>query len=224
MIKINLLPDHLRPVQRTPLPYILSFVVLGLAIAGMASVAITQQAGLSSLRSQLEGQQKALADLQDIVKEANELNQGKLALQSKIKTIQEILRDRIVWSEQLDRLAKLTPDNVWYKDIEVIQETFPEEVVETDVKTGEPLKDPKTGKLKYKRIRVKKPVLQVSGYVINDEEGNSVVAPLMEKTENDPAFSEQFTLYNPRLEDTEFQGFPARGFQLLYLINPRGSS
>ena len=38
MITINLLPKHLRPVKRTPIPHILSILVLLAAIAGMVVV------------------------------------------------------------------------------------------------------------------------------------------------------------------------------------------
>ncbi|MBI3118506.1 MAG: hypothetical protein HYZ00_07455 [Candidatus Hydrogenedentes bacterium] len=223
MIKINLLPDHLRPIQRTPLPYIASFVVLGVVVAGLISVFITQRAKLSGIRTELASEQAALAKLQDIVNEANVLAEKKLGLQTKIQTIQDILSDRIVWSEQLYRLTSLTPDNIWYHDINVVWETFPEEVVETDPKTHEPVKDPKTGKVKTKRTKVKKPVLEVSGYVVDDEAGRQEVFPLTVATVNDPEFSKYFTLLQPRLKDTEFNGFQVRDFTLPYLIGTGGT-
>ena len=223
MIQINLLPDHLRPIKRTPLPYLVAIAILLAAVGGMFSIALKQRAELSSTRATLASEEKALADLQSIVNEANELTAQKLALSSKIDTIQEILQDRIVWSQQLDRLTKLAPENIWFRDIKVVMDTFSDEVVEMDPKTNQPIVDPRTGQVKRKRQRVRKPVLQVSGYVINDEQGQSVVHPFVEQTDDDPEFSKQFTLLPSRLEDTEFAGFPVRGFTLTYLINPRGS-
>jgi len=194
------------------------------AIGFMVSLALAQRTELSATRNTLASEEKALADLQEVVNEANELANQKLALGSKIATIQEILSDRIVWSEQLDRLTKMAPENLWFREIEVVMESFSDEVVEIDPKTNEPVIDPRTGQVRKKRQRVRKPVLQVSGYVMNDEQGQSVVHPFVERTDDDPQFNEQFTLLPSRLEDTEFNGIPVRGFTLTYLINTRGSS
>lgn len=219
MIQINLLPAHLRPIQRTPLPYIVSVALSAAVVAGIVMMFIAQRAHLSGLRLELSSEKKALADLKPIVDEANTLAQKKLALQSRILTIQEILSDRIVWSEQLHRLAALTPENMWLNEISVVMETVTETVIEYDVKTQEALKDLKTGKVKTKKVRVKKPALQVTGYVINDEQGRREVNPIMQNTYDDKGFSANFTLTSPFFEDTEFNGYPVRKFMLPFSIS-----
>jgi Tfp pilus assembly protein PilN len=222
MIKINLLPEHMRPIRRTPLPYIASLAVLALALGGMAMAYLAVQNELGGVRSALNADKAALTALEPIVSEANELAQKKLDLESKIDVIQSILSDRIVWSEQINRLTELTPENIWFRRIAVIWELFPEQIVEVDANTGQPVIDQRTGRIRTRTVRTRKPLLQVSGYVVDDEEGRSVIFPLMEQTSNDPEFAARFTLQGPRLEDTEFGGYPVRGFTLPYLITGGG--
>jgi Tfp pilus assembly protein PilN len=218
MIVVNLLPPHLRPIQRTPLPYIGAFALMGLAIAAMISVFLSGQAAHAAARSQLAQAHKQLKDLESVVKEANALTEKKLALQTKILTIQEILADRIIWSRQLHRLASLAPENIWFDRIETTIRNFKEKRQKIDPKTGEPQINPRTKEVQTENITVKRPVLQVTGYAVTNEQGYAAISPFVEATEADPEFSQMFALFSPDLEDTDFEGYAVRKFELAFDI------
>ena len=212
MITINLLPRELRPVQRTPLPHILSLLVLAAALVYIGNSYLGLSVKLNSVRDQVKTAQNELAALQSTVEEYEALMDQKQFLMKKITAIQDILRDRTIWSEQLHRLVTLTPENIWYKRIRVTSRKFMEERPSVDKRTGKPEIDPKTGQQKMVRVPVDRPVLEVSGYAVGDETGMSSTASLAENTTADAAFAEMFTLYTSKITDTEFNEYPVREF------------
>lgn len=224
MILINLMPPHLRPIKRTPLPHIASIILFLLCVAGMFYLFIGIRAQISATRSDLEAKTREYQALEDTVREFNELNLQKAALRDKISVIQEILADRIVWSEQLNRLVELTPDNIWYSGIAVTWQSFPERRPKMDPKTNQPMKEKNSDKVIYENVQTKKRVLEVSGYAVTDETGRADVNPLTKATANDLEFGRYFTLVRPKLQDTEFEGFAVRGFSLEYLVETPGES
>jgi len=173
---------------------------------------------LNSVRDQVKTAQNELAALQSTVEEYEALMDQKQFLMKKITAIQDILRDRTIWSEQLHRLVTLTPENIWYKRIRVTSRKFMEERPSVDKRTGKPEIDPKTGQQKMVRVPVDRPVLEVSGYAVGDETGMSSTASLAENTTADAAFAEMFTLYTSKITDTEFNEYPVREFTFEYLI------
>lgn len=224
MIVVNLLPEDLRPIKRTPLPHLLSLLVLVFVIVGMGFMFIAKSREIGATNEKLAQAQSDLNDLKDVVEEYNALSDKKQKLENKITVIQEILSDRIIWSEQLHRLAALTPDNFWYKRIWVTFKSVREEHVVINEKTGKPEIDKRTKKEKVKRVTVKRPMLELSGYVINNEEGSNKINPLTFNTTEDPEFSKIFTLDRPQIIDAEYNGYAVRGFVLEYKINAGGGS
>lgn len=219
MILINLLPEELRPIKRTPLPYIVTGGALIAAIAVMALMFLGNLATQASLRSEYKGLEADLTKLKPIVDEHNELQAKKVNLKDKIETIQIILSDRKIWSEHLHKLASLTPDNVWYSRIRVYAKPDKQVRQKLNPQTKKPEIDPKTGVAKMETINIKVPILEVSGYVVNDESGTANVAPLSEATAKDPEFSKHFEFDNlSKLEDTEYKGFAVRSFTLQYKV------
>lgn len=218
MININLLPRELRPVQRTPLPHILSLLVLAAAMAYIGNSYLGLSAKLNSVQNQLKTARTELAALESTVQEYESLMSQKQFLTQKITAIQEILRDRTIWSEQMHRLVTLTPENIWYKRIRVTTRKFMEERPSIDKRTGKPEIDPKTGQQKMVRVPVDRPILEVSGYAVGDETGMSSTASLAENTTADEVFAGLFTLYTSKITDTEFNEYPVREFTFEYLI------
>lgn len=218
MIKINLLPKELRPVQRTPIPHIVSLLILAGALVFMYNIFIGQRTELLIVDGKVQKMEKELAGLQDAVKEHTELIKQKSLLQRKILAIQEILEGKTVWSEQLHRLATLTPENIWYKRIRITSKKFSEEKPTIDKKTGAPVLDAKTGAVRMTRVSVDKQILEVSGYAIDDEHGLSSTSTLAARTTNDKDFSSYFMLYNSKIVDTDFNGHPVREFTFEYII------
>lgn len=101
MIQVNLLPMHLRPVRRSIVPYLLTAAVVALAVFGMFAVFVADQARLISKNGAKAKLQSELDELKEVIDEYNRLEQTKTQLASKINTIAEITKDRILWSRQL---------------------------------------------------------------------------------------------------------------------------
>lgn len=218
MILINLLPEELRPIKRTPLPYIVSVGALIASIAVMALLFLSGWATINAKNAEYAKNETEFNALRPVVEESNALDQKKLNLKDKIETIQKILSDRKIWSEHLHKLSTLTPENVWYSRIHVYMKadrvTVPKIDPETKKQALDSNKNPLT---EVKNINV--PILEVSGYVINDKNGVANVAPLSEATSRDPEFAKHFAFDNvSKLEDTEFKGFAVRSFTLQYKI------
>jgi len=215
MINVNLLPYHLRPIKRTPLPYIASFLILALAIGGMGVVWIQGQAHVSAKNAELEQHKKELAGLQAIVDEFKRLTEQQLKLADKISIIQEIVSDRIIWSRQLFNISRLTPDNFWYSGIAEKERTITENRM---------VLNKQTNKMEMKPTPVPQRVLELSGYVIPGSDGSSDIYPLTFNMEQDPEFQSMFQLSLPKLVDTEFKGYRVRSFSLEYLIVPKSET
>ncbi len=210
MIRINLLPQELRPITRTPLPHIISLAVLGAALFFMFQVYMSLRGELSGINTQVAQQEAALELLAATVEEHEELEERKKQLQVMVETIQVILEDRTVWSEHLHQLATLTPENIWYKRIRLTSRRFTEE---------RPRQDPRTGQTRIERETHERLVLELSGYAVDDETGLSSTATLATNTTVDPDFASHFQLYTSRIIDTEFDGYPVREFLFEYIVS-----
>jgi hypothetical protein len=231
VIQIDLLPDHLRPIKRTPLPYMVSTLVLALAVLAIAGAYLASAASIAAERGALARSKSELEDprLQEIVSESNRLETLKASLDRRRTIIEDIISDQIVWSKRLWQLSKLTPENVWYSKIEEDVGKFSEEVLEPD---------PQTGQMRTVTKTVERPILRVEGYVVPGPDGNSSVTPLTDsltttldltlpeemREQDDPeihadSFGKFFTLDSPTFEDDDFEGYAAKKFKLEFIIN-----
>ena len=217
MIRINLLPHALRPVKRSALPHILSLAVLLLVMSVLGALFMGELGTLAAEGRNLEKAREDLAKLESVVAEHNSLIQEKVQLQDKIETIQKILADRTLWSEWLHQLASLTPENIWYSRVRLLTRKFQVERQKLD-KKGQPEMDVKTQRPMMEKITVDRSILEVTGYAIEDESMEKNVSKLADSTTIDPKFSEKFTLYTSKIEDTDFEGFAVRKFTFEYQI------
>lgn len=222
MIRINLLPHDLRPIKRSALPYVLCAALFVLVVLGIGVSFVSTQAAIASARGSLDQHQKELDGLKVIVDDSNALEELKLQLADKLKTIDEIAKERIIWSRQLWNLARLTPDNVWYSEIEVTTKAYqvPEPVL--DPQTGKPKINPQTKLPETKMKTVNRPILRVSGYVVEASDGSQDVSPLTDALTTDPEFTSLFQLDSPSFQNTEFEDFPVKKFTLEFLIASGG--
>ena len=129
----------------------------------------------------------------------------------------------VLRAADLQRLAELTPDNYWYDTIEVTTKTMTERAPKLNKDTGEIMLDA-NGAPQFENIRVQRPVFEVSGYVIKDDQGVDTVYQLTQNTTTDEEFIAHFQLDRPSLEDTEFAGYQVRGFTLEYIILQGGEN
>lgn len=224
MISINLLPHHLRPIKRTPVPYIAVGILAVLAVAYIAFSFISTQAQIMAKQSQLAAHQKELEEMKAIVEESNQLEKRKLQLADKINTIQEIAANRIVWSRELFNLSRLKPDNFWYSEILESSKSYSVQQPEIDPKTGKSKINETTKKPEMKTVSITKPILRVTGYVVAGADGRSDVSPLTDALSSDPEFVKMFQMEPPSFSDTEFEGFPVKKFTLEFQIAPEGEA
>jgi hypothetical protein len=198
-------------VKHSRLPHFLSLVALVIAVLVMATLYANLGRELRRQRDILSGHQMQLEALQDVVKDSNELEAIKQQLAHTISIINEIVSDRIIWSEQLGNISRLAPDNVWFDKVKVSTKHIPKKVEVTD---------PKTGQVSIKEVRVPRLALSVTGYVIESDEGSMDVNPLLRATTAvDEQFTQEFTLQLPSVKDTDFEGFPVKKFELEFLRN-----
>jgi hypothetical protein len=213
MININLLPWHLRPIKRSPAPYVASLLAAGLVLLALAGMWVDKQRQIGDQRAILKDNSEKLQSLQSIVDEFDRLEKQKLELADKVSIINEILADRIIWSRQLWNVSRLTPDNFWFSSIAVKEKQFTETRKEIN---------PQTKKEEVKKITIRKPILELMGYVIEGTDGTSDINPLTFNMQDDKEFSSIFQLDLPKFQDTLFEGYKVRGFTLEYLINQGG--
>lgn len=224
MILVNLLPHDLRPIKRTPLPHVLSLLALAGALVAMGIVFLSLQAEKSGKQAQLDKINARLKELEPIREDYKRLKSEEKTLRAKVEVIEAILEARIVWSEQLDRLVKLTPENIWYDRVWVSLEDDTREVVVLDEKTRQPVIDPKTNREKVETIKTKEHRLHISGYAKTDENGGLEITPLLNNLRSDSQFATIFPFKDARYEDTAFGGYPVRKFTSDYRITPGGGA
>jgi len=224
MITINLLPHHLRPIKRSPLPYFAAGAAAILAVLYIAFSFVTTQAQIMGRQAQLAAHQKELDEKKKIVEESNELEKLKLQLADKIATIRDIASNRIVWSRELFNLSRLKPDNFWYSGIEESTKAYSVQQPEMDPKTGKPKINEQTKKPEMKTVSVTRPILRLTGYVVAGQDGRSDVSPLTDALSTDPEFVNMFQMEPPSFSDTDFEGFPVKKFTLEFQIQPEGEA
>ena len=214
MITVNLLPYELRPIKRTPLPYILGGATFVMAVSVIAIVFVKNITDIAGATRTLDEHKKELAHLQPIVEEYNGIALKKVKLAEQVQTINEIASDRIIWSRQLFNLNRLALENMWYDGIDVSLKPFTETHTVFNERT-------KTNEIVTERID--RPVLALTGYVIPGDDGQASVSPFTLLTENDPEFSELFQLELSTFKDTLFEEVGVREFKLEYVIRRGGN-
>ena len=214
MITINLLPYDLRPVKRTPLPYMLTGATFVLTVSIIAIVFLKNIGDIAGVTRTLNEHKAELTRLQPVVEDYNEITQKKLQLAEQVQTINEIASDRIIWSRQLYNLNRLALKNMWYDGIDVSVKPF------TETST---VYNPKTQKNEIVTERIDRQVLSLTGYVIPGKDGQSTISPFTRATERDEEFSALFQLELSTFKDTLFEEVGVREFKLEYVILAGGS-
>lgn len=209
MITINLLPIELRPIKRTPVPYILSAVIIVMAAAVCGNMFIANSLEISNLDSTLDQNEKVLASLKESVDKYNRLSEEKKLLAAQLNTIDEIASDRNIWSRHLYKLSELSLSNMWYSKI----------MVKTRVTSVEKEEyDPKSKKTKTVKSKETQSVLNLEGFVSPDSSGQLSIHPFTSSAEADEEFSEKFLLDQWNMTDTFFEDVAVKEFSLEYII------
>lgn len=214
MITVNLLPFELRPIKRSPLPYILSAAFLIGVIAFILLAYMAKTVEISKTLDEYNDHVRELEDLADTVAEYNALIDKKDRLAIQVQTIKEIASDRIVWSRQLYNLSRLALSNLWYTSLRVISKPFQETVL---------VYNPQTEQNENQIVSRPRLVLVVDGYIVPGPDGQSETTPMLEAFEADEEFSNMFSLQPITFLDTEYLGTRVRKFTVEYVIDPAGA-
>jgi Tfp pilus assembly protein PilN len=208
MINVNLLPPELRPIRRSGLPYIIVAVAGTVVVIALLSIFMANKLTVANNEAELEGLKADLQRVRESAKQVKELEAKKASVEAKDKAIRDINSDRIVWSKQLYYLARLMPDQVWLKDVEVETKTRTETVPVPDAPEGQP---------QTKQVPVPYQSLKLTGYALSykEEMGVNLVGVFVNAIENDTDFTTFFKSPEPQLlKDEEFGGVNVKEFEV----------
>jgi hypothetical protein len=214
MITINLLPYELRPIKRTPLPYIGGAIAFAAVLVMIVLTYLSARSDVNAANALLIAHQQEYNTLEPVVTEYNELNARKQLLDKKAKTIEDIVADRLIWSRQLFNFSRLLPDNMWYGAIEVKLDPYKVPQKVTDAKGN-------TTTILVPRTRQ---IVTLDGFVRPGEDGQSTINPLLLSFETDDEFSKMFTLNPVSYGDIIKDGLPVRKFTIPMIVNPAGGA
>ncbi len=214
MITINLLPYELRPIKRTPLPYIGGAIAFVAVLAMIVLTYFSAHSDVNAATTLLIKHKEEFLALESVVKEYNDLNAEKQLLDKKAKTIEDIVADRLIWSRQLFNFSRLLPDNMWYNAIEVALDKYTVPQTVTDAKgVATTIHVPRT-----------RQIVTLDGFVRPGENGQSTVNPLMRNFETDEEFSKMFMLNPVSSDDIIKDGLPVRKFTIPMIVTPGGGT
>lgn len=208
MINVNLLPPELRPLRRSPLPYIVVAIVGAAVILALLSMYTANQIQVANKHRQLEDLKAELQRVREAAEQVKELEAKEASIAIKDRAIKDITSDRIIWAEQLHYLARLMPGQVWLKDIEVETKSRTIMVDVPDAKEGEPKTKPKV--IPYQSLKL-------TGYALShaEEIGVNLVGVFVRAIEDDAQFSSIFASPEPRLvKDEEFGDVHVKEFEV----------
>ena len=221
MITVNLLPEALRPIKRTPLPYMAAIAVLILAILVMGKVGLGKQVEIGEQEKLYAEKKEELEALNKVVEDFNTLSSQKEQLVTMVAVIKDITDNRIIWSDKLHQLSVLMPKNIWLSSIR--EYTKPDfEMVQKIGPDGKPAIDRTTKKPLMERRTFQKLMLEVEGFARPREDGEREVEPFIDALSTDEDFAARFHLDNPTLDyKDDDQGNSIRTFTFEFTILPK---
>jgi hypothetical protein len=183
--------------------------ILGAAvIIALVFLWTANQIHIANKHRQLEELTTGLQRVREAAEKVKELEAKEASIAVKDKAIKEMTSDRIVWSEQLYYLARLLPEQVWLKDIEVETKSRTIMVDVPDAKEGEPKTKPKV--IPYQSLKL-------TGYALSYEEeiGVNYVGVLVRAIEDDEQFTSIFTSPEPQVvKEEEFGDVRVKEFEV----------
>ena len=137
MIRVNLLPEEYRKVEKTPLSLFL-LIVVGVAAVCMALFFCAYLfISTGRLRRELDNKTQQKETLQEQAKYADRLESELATYRKRLDTIMSIRASRIYWSKKLCLLTKRTPEKVWFASIKMEQkDPYPASAKPETIKDG----------------------------------------------------------------------------------------
>jgi Tfp pilus assembly protein PilN len=137
MIRVNLLPEEYRKVEKTPLSLFL-LIVVGVAVVCLALLfCVYLFMSTGRLRRELDNKMRQRDTLQGLAKYADKLESELANYRKRLDTIMSIRASRIYWSKKLYLLAKNRPENVWFVSLKMEQrDPYPASAKPETIKDG----------------------------------------------------------------------------------------
>lgn len=129
MININLLPEELRPkIKRRKVRYKIEFTYLLYLVPVLVSIFIGLHIFLFAIGFLKSAQFNSLnRKWQDLEKQRELLKNFKMEfsiLSKDNKLLQQLVRNRISWSEKLNKLSAYLPADLWFRQLSVSSNNF----------------------------------------------------------------------------------------------------
>ncbi|MFB0527737.1 MAG: PilN domain-containing protein [bacterium] len=113
MIKINLLPKEVeKKVAIREKKFLLSTIVI-LVVGGFLGLYSLKVGQYTRLKKNVRRVDKELSLLEEIIKKVDEIEKSKEALDKKLDVIQSLMRNRLIYPQLLEDLARIVSSRVW---------------------------------------------------------------------------------------------------------------
>jgi hypothetical protein len=137
MIRVNLLPEEYRRIERAPLPLLL-LIIVGIAVLCLAiSFCVYLSLSVKTKGSELK---RTIAERMVAEERAKWADRLQAELDSELRrlnTIMSIRVSRIYWSKKLDLLAKIAPSDIWFASVKMEQkDPYPASAKPETIKDG----------------------------------------------------------------------------------------
>lgn len=125
MIEINLLPEELKikKLVNTQLNFIV-FAISTLALIILLIINIFVISLSAAKNIQLKILNKKWEGLFSQRQKVKEFKEGSSILTDDVKAIQQLTKDKILWSAKINKLSSLLPSGIWFRDIALDSENL----------------------------------------------------------------------------------------------------
>jgi hypothetical protein len=189
MIKINLLPKEFVPKQRNFIPYLLLGGLTIVLLVWYGTGMVTNLKRLATSNIELQALNQELTNLEDAVRQVENLESEKVLASQKEKAVEQIMSGRTKWSHELFVLEGLVPNDIWLQNVGL---SFRRRPVTIDAPN--PDRAPGKPPTIKKTVMQSFPALRLSGYALSPrrEEGVQLVGKLIDNIHTDEVFSKRF--------------------------------
>jgi Tfp pilus assembly protein PilN len=120
VIRVNLLPEDRRPVERTPLPRLAVFVFGSLLVMIEVMVVIFYVAvAIPDRKRNLDNLEKNIPSWKAKALQVDEMEKEADKLQKRMDAVLELYKKRRTWARTFERLRECVPDAVWLRKLQL---------------------------------------------------------------------------------------------------------
>ena len=119
MIRVNLLPEDRRPVERTPLPR-LAIIFIGVLIAALELVGVVYYfLGIPNKKDYLVELEKSAKKWETDAKKVDEMDADIEEFGKRTVVVKQLYKDRRDWAPIFERFREVMPEQVWLRSFKL---------------------------------------------------------------------------------------------------------